>query len=215
VEILHAYAERAPSGKSRRIALRFLLSPVEILGDERVQAVNFARNELVADAGGSPRARATPERIAIPADAVFRAIGYRGTPLPGVPFDERRLLIANDGGRVQADGGWRRGEYVVGWAKRGPSGVIGTNKKDAAETVAHLLEDLAAGRLPTPPPISDAALEAFVRSRQPALVDHAGWLRIDRHERERGEALARPRVKLTRIEEMLDVARGENADGPA
>jgi ferredoxin--NADP+ reductase len=130
---------------------------------------------------------------------VFRAIGYRGTPLAEVPFDEERGLIANEGGRV------RRGEYVVGWAKRGPSGVIGTNKKDANETVDRLLEDLAAGRLLDPAPISDAAIEAFVRDRQPRLVDYEGWVQIDRHERGLGEPAGRPRVKLTRVEELLDV----------
>ena len=97
----------------------------------------------------------------------------------------------------------RRGEYVVGWAKRGPSGVIGTNKKDANDTVDRLLEDLAAGRLLDPAPIGDEALEAFIRARQPELVDYEGWVRIDRHEQGLGEPLGRPRVKLARLEELL------------
>jgi ferredoxin--NADP+ reductase len=104
-----------------------------------------------------------------------------------VPFDERRAVIANEGGRVVGPDGARRGEYVVGWAKRGPSGVIGTNKKDANDTVDRLLEDLAAGRLLETTPIGDAELEAFVHERQPDVVDYPGWGRIDRHERERGE----------------------------
>ena len=140
------------------------------------------------------------------AGAVFRAIGYRGTPLADIPFDAARGLIANEGGRV------RRGEYVVGWAKRGPSGVIGTNKKDANDTVDRVLEDLAAGRLLDPAPISDQALEEFIRDRQPDLVDYARWLSIDRHERDRGEPHGRPRVKLTRFEELLGVLN-ETGDG--
>jgi ferredoxin/flavodoxin---NADP+ reductase len=199
VDIMRGYAARPPAGHRRRVVLRFLLSPVEIRGEGRVESVVFARNALEAGADGALRARATEERIELPAAAVFRAIGYRGTPLAGVPFDEQRGVIANDGGRV------RRGEYAVGWAKRGPSGVIGTNKKDANETVERLLEDLAAGELLDPEPIDDDALEGFIRERQPELVDYEGWVRIDRHEQERGEPHNRPRVKLARLEELLAV----------
>jgi ferredoxin--NADP+ reductase len=207
VEILRGYAARAPSGKPRTVALRFLLSPLELTGDPHVEAVTFARNALVAGADGALRAEPTDERVTIEAQAVFRAIGYRGTPLPGVPFDERLGLIANTGGRVVGPDGTRQGEYVVGWAKRGPSGVIGTNKKDANDTVDRLLEDLAAGRLLETTPISDLALEEFVRARQPELIDYPGWERIDRHEQGLGEAGGRPRVKLTRVAEMLHHAR--------
>jgi ferredoxin--NADP+ reductase len=203
VEILGDYATRPLGGKRKRVALRFLLSPLQLNGEGRVESVTFARNELEVAAGGSLRARATAERVEIPAQAVFRAIGYRGTPLSGVPFDEARGLIANEGGRV------RQGEYVVGWAKRGPSGVIGTNKKDANDTVERLLEDLQAGRLLDPAPIADAALEELVRSRQPNLVDYERWVSIDRHERGRGEPAGRPRIKLTRLEELLGVAAGD------
>jgi ferredoxin--NADP+ reductase len=207
VEILRDYASRPPAGRLRRVGLRFLLSPVEIRGDGRVQSVVFARNTLETGADGTLRARATDERIEIGAGAVFRAIGYRGTPLADVPFDERRGVIANEGGRV------RRGEYVVGWAKRGPSGVIGTNKKDAGDTVEHLLADLAAGRLLEPAPIGDDALEAFIRERQPELVDYEGWVRLDRHEQALGEPAGRPRVKLARLEELLAaVAQGSRTD---
>ena len=199
VEIMRRYAARPPAGHRRRVVLRFLLSPVEIRGEGRIESVVFARNALEAGPDGTLRARATDERIEVPASAVFRAIGYRGTPLADVPFDEHRGVIANDGGRV------RRGEYVVGWAKRGPSGVIGTNKKDATETVEVLLADLAAGELLEPEPIGDETLEAFIRERRPELVDYEGWVRIDRHEQERGEPHGRPRVKLTRLEELLAV----------
>jgi len=198
VEILRDYSMRTPLGHSRRVALRFLLSPVALSGSGRVASVTLARNKLEPDAGGSLRARPTGEQLEIPAQAVFRAIGYRGIPLADVPFDAERELIANVDGRV------RRGEYVVGWAKRGPSGVIGTNKKDANETVDALLKDLAAGALPEPEPIGDAALEQFVRERQPQLVDYGDWLTIDRRERALGEPAGRPRVKLTTVAELLD-----------
>jgi ferredoxin--NADP+ reductase len=198
VEILREYSTRPPAGRSRRVVLRFLLSPLQLTGTGRVGSLTLARNELTVGAGGALRASATEQRLELPAQAVFRAIGYRGTPLADVPFDAERELIANDGGRV------RRGEYVVGWAKRGPSGVIGTNKKDANETIERLLEDLAAGRLLDPAPISDDALERFIRERQPALVDYGDWLTIDRHERGLGEPAGRPRVKLTTVAEMLE-----------
>jgi ferredoxin--NADP+ reductase len=203
VEILREYASRAPAGRSRRVALRFLLSPLELTGSGRVESVTFARNALELTAEGRVVARATDERLELPAQAVFRAIGYRGVPLADVPFDNERELIANERGRV------RRGEYVVGWAKRGPSGVIGTNKKDANQTIDLLIEDLAAGRLLDPAPTSDAALEQFVRERQPQLVDYDGWIAIDRHERGLGEPAGRPRVKLTSVEELLSVIAGK------
>jgi ferredoxin--NADP+ reductase len=219
VEILRDYSQRAPAGKPRRVMLRFLLSPVELIADEhgRVAAVELVRNELTPDAGGALRAQPTTERESIPASLVFRAIGYRGIALPGVPFDERRGVIPNDGGRVidPTTGSVRLGEYVVGWIKRGPTGVIGTNKKDAQETVDAILGDLSrsgdrytgvlAPASPDPATVMD-----MLNSRQPDLVDYEGWLEIDRHERALGEPAGRPRVKLTRIDEMLRIAASEN-----
>ncbi len=171
---------------------------------------------------GGLRAAATDERETLTAGLAFRAIGYRGIPLPGVPFDERSATIPNDGGRV-LDADTRAvapGEYVVGWIKRGPSGVIGTNKKDAQETVDAMLADLArssngagasgghaAGHTPATP--DAAAVEALLRSRQPELVTYSGWEAIDRHERALGESAGRPRVKLTRIDELLQAAAAE------
>ncbi len=214
VEILRDYArrpERARAGGRRRIVLRFLASPVEFVDDGhgRVAAVRLARNELVAGPDGGLRARATDELETIPAGVVFRAIGYRGLAIPGVPFDERGGVIANEGGRVLGPEGRRRGEYAVGWIKRGPTGVIGTNKKDAQETVDAIFEDLAAGLLSEPPAPDPAEVLETLRARQPELVTYAGWSEIDRHERARGEPAGRPRVKLTRIEELLQVAADE------
>jgi ferredoxin--NADP+ reductase len=142
--------------------------------------------------------------------------------LPGVPFDERSATIPNDGGRVKdaESGAALPGEYVVGWIKRGPSGVIGTNKKDAQETVDAMLADLTPigntnGASPTheiehlPSEPDSESVEALLRSRQPELVTYAGWESIDRHERSLGEPAGRPRVKLTRIDELLRVAASE------
>ena len=146
----------------------------------------------------------TGEQEVIPCGLVIRSIGYRGRRLPGVPFDERRGLIRNDGGRVcEEDGTPRTGEYVVGWIKRGPSGVIGTNKKCAAETVARLLEDLARGRLGEP---RSPAGEAWLRSRVPDLVTWEGWRAIDAHEQGLGAPKGRPRVKLVRVPDLVAVA---------
>jgi ferredoxin/flavodoxin---NADP+ reductase len=224
VEILRDYATRPTKGHHKRIVLRFLLSPAAFLADDhgRLGAVELIRNELVPAPSGGLRANATDERETLAAGLAFRAIGYRGIPLPGVPFDERSATIPNDGGRVlDADTRARApGEYVVGWIKRGPSGVIGTNKKDAQETVNAMLADLApssngaggAGgeadaHAPSTPDAS--AVEALLRSRQPELVTYSGWEAIDRRERALGEPAGRPRVKLTRIDELLQAAAAE------
>jgi ferredoxin--NADP+ reductase len=219
VEILRGYASRTPKGHAKRIVLRFLLSPTALLPDEhgRLGAVELVRNELVPSDGGALRAQAGDEQETIPAGLVFRAIGYRGIPLPGVPFDERGGVIPNEGGRVidLETGEPVPGEYVVGWIKRGPSGVIGTNKKDAQETVDAMLADLlaagdGAASRHAPEAPDPAAVESMLRERQPELVTYAGWTEIDKHERALGEPAGRPRVKLTRIEEMLRVAASQS-----
>jgi ferredoxin/flavodoxin---NADP+ reductase len=233
VEILRSYAARAPAGHPKRIVLRFLLSPAAFVPDEhgRLGAVELIRNELVPAPGGGLRAQATDERETIPAGLAFRAIGYRGMPLPGVPFDERGAVISNEAGRVTDPhtGTPLGGEYVVGWIKRGPSGVIGTNKKDAQETVDAMLADLSSpaarnggspaqahadsgtGEAPAhvPSDPDPASVERLLRERQPQLVTYSGWEAIDRHERSLGEPAGRPRVKLTRIDELLRAAADE------
>ncbi len=210
VSVLREYARRAPTGKSKRVVLRFLLSPIELIGDGMgVRSVVLARNALQASEDGRLRAEPTGEKETIEAGLVMRAIGYRGKPLPGVPFDERGATIPNEGGRVIGPDGPRLGEYAVGWIKRGPSGVIGTNKKDAQETVDALLEDLAADTHLRPSDPDSQAIEDLLRERVPALVTYEGWSEIDRHEQALGEPHGRPRVKLTRIDELLRVAAGE------
>lgn len=214
VALLRDYAQRfaeAQTSERRRIVLRFLLSPLEIHAgpDGHVASVTLARNELVPGPNGILRAQDTGERETISTGLVMRAIGYRGLELPGVPFDEPRGVIRNDRGRVLGEHGPLRGEYTVGWIKRGPTGVIGTNKKDAQETVDAIFEDLAARRLHDPPAPDPAELEQTLQERQPELVTYAGWNEIDRHERQTGEPHGRPRVKLTRIEDMLRVAAAQ------
>jgi len=202
VEILRSYAERPPSGASRRIVLKFLRSPVEVFGEGqqgRVEGIRVVHNRLEGE-----RVAATGTYEVIPCGLVIRSIGHRGRPLDGVPFDLRRGVIRNEGGRVCDDDGTARvGEYAVGWVKRGPSGVIGTNKKCAADTVARLLEDRDRGRLNAP---ALAADEAWLRRRVAGLVAWRGWQAIDEHERGLGAPAGRPRVKLVRIPEMLAVA---------
>ena len=207
VEILTGYSTREPVGRPRRIRLRFLVSPVEILGSERVEGIRIVRNELHRDDDGVLRPRPSGVTEELECGLVFRSIGYRGVPLPDVPFDERRGVIPNDGGRVLGPQGPVPGQYAVGWIKRGPTGIIGTNKKDAQETVDHVLEDAAAGRLPQPSDPEPHAVEELLRERRPDHVTYEGWRAIDRRERDAGEPAGRPRVKLTRVEELLDAAR--------
>jgi ferredoxin--NADP+ reductase len=209
VEILREYAQRQPTGKTHRIELRFLRSPVEILGSGGgpVTGLRVVTNRIEPDAAGTLRAVSTGKEEVIECGMVLRSIGYRGRPLPGVPFDERRGLIRNEGGRVtDEDGTSLPGEYTVGWIKRGPSGVIGTNKKDAADTVARVAEDKNTGRLNQPELTDAEATATWLKEQVPGLVSWSGWGRIDSHERGLGEPQGRPRVKLVRVPEMLAIA---------
>jgi ferredoxin--NADP+ reductase len=208
VEHLRSYAARAPEGKPRAIRLRFLRSPVAILGEGKVEAVELARNELV-----DGRAVTTDDREVVECGIVFRSVGYRGIPLPGVPFDEGSCTVPNDGGRVRdADGAPVPGAYCAGWIKRGPTGIIGTNKKDATETVGLLLEDARAGRLGTGE--GAAAVDALLEERGVAVVTQTGWEAIDAAERAAGEPLGRPRVKLAAWDALLGAAGHPPAPRP-
>ena len=203
VETLTVYSALMPSGKPRRVVLRFLASPVAIEGEQKVEAIVVERNELVEGQDGLLKAQPTGQRERIETGIVLRSIGYVGTPLPGVPFDDRRMTVLNQDGRV-LDSETREplpGVYAAGWIKRGPSGVIGTNKKCAQETTALLLEDFAAGRLPEPSTGADQLLTEL-RTRVD-VVDYSGWEAIDAHERALGEPTGRPRVKLVSREEQL------------
>jgi ferredoxin--NADP+ reductase len=207
VEVLRHYAERKPAGRPRALHLRFLTSPVAVLGEARVEAVEVVRNELVADGDGRLRAVPTDRRELVPCGIVLRSVGYLGLPLPGLPFDERRGVLPNDGGRVTGDGGAPLpGVYCAGWIKRGPSGVIGTNKKDATETVELLLADAAAGVLPRSE-AAPAEVDALLAARGAEVVTNEGWLAIDAVERERGARQGRPRVKICSRDDLLAAAR--------
>ncbi len=196
LELLRSYAAREPEGKPRRIVLRFLASPLAVVGEERVESVEIARNELV-DHDGRILARPTGQTESLDAGLVLRSVGYKGVALPDVPFDEATGTIPNDAGRVR---GAER-TYVAGWIKRGPSGVIGTNKKDATETVEHLLADARAGVL-TGPDVADR-LETLLAERGVDFVEQTGWQAIDAAERAAGEPLGRPRVKLSTWADLL------------
>jgi ferredoxin/flavodoxin---NADP+ reductase len=207
VEILQEFARRRPAGKPRRLVLRFLLSPVEVLGNraDQVVGLRLVRNRLVATETGSLQAAPTGEHEQLAVGLVFRSVGYRGVPLAGVPFHEGWGVIFNERGRVldPATKQARVGEYVTGWIKRGPTGVIGTNKPDAAETVQGMLEDAAERRLLSPPEPSAASVVRLVQERQPEHVTWAEWKQLDAIEVARGRAGGRPRVKFTRVKEMF------------
>lgn len=208
LDLLRELSERPSRGHDRRIVFRFLVSPVEILGKDRVTGVEVVGNELYRGNNGELRARATDEREVIPADVVFRAIGYQGVALPGVPFDPITATIPNDRGRVidPLTGQARPGEYVAGWIKRGPNGIIGTNKPDAQETVEALVEDVRDQRLRRevlPAPV----FERFLAERQGEVVSFDDWKYLDAREVEKGEELGRPRLKFARVENMLRTLR--------
>lgn len=193
-------AERASRGAKRRIVFRFQTSPIEIKGDGKAESIVLGHNELVDD-GGRLVAKDTGAREELPAQLIVRAVGYRGVPTPGLPFDERSGTIPHTDGRIDGS----RNEYVVGWIKRGPSGVIGTNKKDSQETVNTLIADLTAGVAAASGADKSEDLVEWLLSRQPKLVTDDHWKLIDHHERTTGEPHGRPRVKLTSVADLLRI----------
>jgi len=207
VEILTEFSNRDPEGKPKQIIMRFLQSPVEIIGDEQVEAIKLVKNELYVNERGVIRPRATEQFETIPVQLVFRSVGYRGVPLPDVPFYDKWGTIPNDKGRIltSMEGGEPvAGEYVVGWIKRGPSGVIGTNKPDSVETVEMLLEDLASGALHSPTKTGREGMEALLKERGISYVTFDDWLLLDELEQQLGEERGRPRVKFDTVEEMME-----------
>ena len=207
VETLREFAQRPLTDAPRRIVLRFLSSPVHILGEKQVTSVEVERNKLVVDDNGGLRARGTGEHETIETGLVLRSVGYRGIPLKGVPFDESSYTISNIAGRVvhSTTGEPIPGEYVVGWAKRGPSGVIGTNKPDAVSTVAAMLADI-----PSLPPLTrrdPQIITSLLEERGIQYVSYADWQLLDQYEQEQGQAAQRPRIKTTSVAEMLRIIR--------
>ena len=211
VAMLQDFAARQPEGKARRLTIRFLVSPTVLSGnaDGRLTAMQVVKNELYATDSGTLRPRATDQFEELPVDMVFRSVGYRGVPLPDVPFDDRRGVIANAQGRVLgADGqGSVTGIYASGWIKRGPTGVIGTNKPDALETVKCMVADAADGKVLQPSGGTAEAAARLVQERQPAFFSYADWLHLNKVEVSRGKEIGAPRVKFTRVDEMLAARR--------
>jgi ferredoxin/flavodoxin---NADP+ reductase len=208
LEILEAFSQRPPSGKRRRIHLRFLVSPVEVHPDstgKRVAAVTIERNRLEVRPDGSIAAVGTGERERLDAQLLLRSVGYRGSALAGVPFDDRQGVIPNVDGRVLRTPGGAPvpGWYAAGWIKRGPTGVIGTNKACAMETVESLLSD----RLPVPADGRPESVDALLEERGVRVVDYACWSRIDRAELLLGEQAGRVRVKLVSRAALLAAAQ--------
>jgi ferredoxin--NADP+ reductase len=212
LDALGQVAGRTPTSGDRVINLRFLTSPSAIVGAQRVEAVHTVANALVADGGGTLRAVATDQTDQIPAGMVLRAVGYLGAPVPGLPFDERRGTIPNDHGRVleSPEGAPLGGVYVAGWIKRGPQGVIGTNKADAGESVDALLGDLAGGGLSPAAEPSAAAIDTLIRARV-TPIGWEDWLAIDQAEREAGATQGRPRVKVVDAAAMRAIAKDRDA----
>jgi ferredoxin--NADP+ reductase len=210
VEILESYATHTDWQGERSVHMRFLASPAEVIGrDGRAAAVRVERNQLVVDENGGLRAKGTSIFETIESGLVLRSVGYRGVPLPGVPFDDATFTITNVAGRVvhSTSGEPIPGEYVVGWAKRGPSGVIGTNKPDAVSTVAAMMEDRAALAGILDVNRDQSKIVALLKQRKPDYVTFAGWKVLDAYETARGAEQGRPRVKVTSVPEMLKIIR--------
>ncbi len=202
VDVIRGWADRPNTGRGRRIHVRFLSRPVELLGDDRVRSVVVERTRLTPDGG----VEGTGQMEEIAADLVVRSVGYRGTPLEGLPFDERRNVIPHVDGRVVDGDSPVRGMYVAGWIKRGPTGIIGTNKKDAVGTVESLLADARAGVLPAP--ASPEPIEDLLASRGVDVVTTSGWDAIDAAEQALGQQSGRERTTIHERDRMLEIAQG-------
>jgi ferredoxin--NADP+ reductase len=200
----YAAAPRDPN-KPKEIVMRYLVSPIEFKGNSKLEEVVIVHNELYENERGVLRPRATDRTETFAAGLVFRSIGYRGVPLPDVPFYDRWGTIPNTDGRVTAEfeGDPVVGEYVVGWIKRGPSGIIGTNKPDSVATVTSMLADVAGGKTHTPTQTTPEAIVALLNARGVRYVTYDEWLKLDALELERGQAQGRPRVKFTEPDDML------------
>lgn len=196
VELFEKWAQQPLTGKPRRVHFHFLCKPVALVGSDRVETLQVERQEL----DGSGGVRGLGALHEIPAQLVVRSIGYRGRPIPGLPFDESAGTVPNDSGRVD-----RTGNYVAGWIKRGPTGVIGTNRSDAADTVATVLGD--AETLARAPEREPDAILGLLAERGVDFVTWDGWLKLDRHELDLGRARGRERTKVALLAEMLKIGR--------
>ena len=202
-EVFKDFANRDLTKKNRSCFFRFLEGPIELMGTERLEGILLAKNSLIGDPF-KQRAEKTGETVEQKCGILFRSIGYNGIPIEGVPFDEKEGIFPNDKGRLLDNGSVVNGVYVTGWIKRGPSGIIGTNKPDSAETVNCLLEDIEKidGEKP-----GNSGIMKILSEKQIRSVNYDGWKKIDEAEVKRGEPKGKPREKFTRIEEMLDIIK--------
>lgn len=207
VDIVQAYAQTKPPQKSKRIHLRFLISPTHLNADEdgRLQSVCLVKNELYKNEKGQIKPRATGEEEILEAGLLFSSIGYRGEPLNGIPFDDWSGTFCNEAGRIinPLTRTHRIGEYAAGWIKRGATGIIGTNRACAVETVEKMVEDARRGEMLRPLNDSAEAAEQMIREAQPRFVSFADWQYLNELEEKRGLASGRPRIKFTDRESML------------
>jgi len=212
LDVLREWAARPLTGAKRQVVLHFNASPVSLSGTDRVDGMTLVRNRLESDGKGGVKAVPTDETTTLPVGLVFRSVGYKGKALAGVPFDDRRGVVPNIGGRVveQADSTVVvPGMYVAGWIKRGPQGIIGTNKLCATDTVTQVLADIAAGAVPVPSE-EVSTIDALLTERHVRVTTWADWLTLDKAEQARGAATGRPRLKITNVDEMLSII-GANA----
>lgn len=209
LEIIKSFSEEGGEGKDKTLYIRFLVSPVEIIGDENgnVKKLKIVKNELYRNEKGDLRPRATDVYEELDVGLVFRSIGYSGIPLPGLPFDDKRGVIPNIKGRITEEESDMvlTGLYATGWIKRGPTGVIGTNKSDSGETVECMLEDINSGKLINTERYTDEEIKDFIREKNPRFITYREWLKLDELEKQRGREQGRPRVKFTNISEILEV----------
>ena len=206
MDILNAQIPKGEGTRQRKIRARFFVSPVEIYGTDRVEGMKLEKNRLMKDDAGTPRARGTGEYEELPnIQMVFRSIGYKGHPLKDIPFDDRSGIIPNDTGRVIDPENKAPLErlYVAGWIKRGPSGVVGTNKPDAVETVGLMFEDLQKGQVPNNIQTDEEAVPALLAQKGVRYVSFDDWKFLDQIEVETGKKIGKPREKMTTVEEML------------
>ena len=212
MDYLNAYAEMGDSGKPRKVYFKFLLSPVEIIAgdDGKIAAVKLEKNRLRPTTTGYINSEGTGQYETLDVGLVLRSVGYKGLPVEGVPYNERNGTIPNEVGRIidPATERPRYGEYVVGWAKRGPTGVIGTNKPDAIESVNSMLEDLSSERIEPAPDADPAAVVELLQARNVRFVTMDEWGKLNEMELSKGKAQGRPRVKFTDLDTMLATLEG-------
>ena len=189
-----------PTNKNRRCIIHFLKSPQSLIGSDWIESVVLEKNKLTGESGNQ-QAEGTGYTEKLECGLFFRSVGYRGVEIPGVPFEEKRGVFPNNKGRIMDNNDIVPGLYTAGWIKRGPSGVIGTNKADSVETIASLIEDMPKINSCNTP--STEPIKKLLQDRNINVVSFEDWQKIDAAEIERGKKVGKPREKFTKIEEMI------------